>query len=288
MEVHDVLYIDVPRFESLASQRMFGLTQAKTVSEVVSKGNSALLERAAKGIQEERGHHTGMAREVRELDNGFREFLEAIKEDVQEITCNIGDSRIMCEAALLNGQFVRAQGPFFYNDLTWLKEFSGVWEKGQEALNKSTPTTKEEQASFKATKESLKNTWPVVDFAFGKSIECGVALGQPDDGLLVKAVLDPKHLRLDSASFIGMYGTKTRCNFTILGTVARVGWQQGVELIDKLSITTDEGLQAFKKTIEATQEMAVNIRRSASGGAEHSVYVMPLAVYRSSLLKTEK
>lgn len=287
MDVHDIVYIDVPRFESLASQRLFGLTQVRTISELVLKGKTALSEYGPKTFHESGGQQTGSTREIQDLDNSFREFLEAIKGDIVELTSNLDESKKACEDALLDGHFVRAQGPFFYNDFAWLKNFSDLWSKGQEALHKMTPPTKEGRVEFESVKKNLSHTWTVADFAFGDSIECGVALGTPKDGLLVKAVLDREHLRSKSASIIERYGTKTRCRFTVLGTVARVGWLEGVEIIDALTATADEGMHAFKKTIEATQEIAVNTRRNASGGDEHSIYVMPLAVYRSSPLKVE-
>ncbi|WP_437485624.1 hypothetical protein WME75_01370 [Sorangium sp. So ce1014] len=289
MDVHDIVYIDVPRFESLASQRMSGLTQITTISEVVQRGKGSTSESGARAIQEGSGHQVGSTREVKNLDNSFREFLEKLNSDILDITSSTPkDARAACEAAISSGQFVLARGPFFYNDFKWLRSLTDIWLKWQKVNHEANPPTKEQRLEAEATKKSIIVSWALSDFAFGDSIECGVALGQSENGLLVKAVLDRVHMRLTSEGIIGRFGTKTHCHFTVLGTVARVGWHDDVTIIENLTAVLDEDTQAFKKSIEGVQEMAVNIRRNMDGGDRHSVHLMPLAVYRTSTLQDPK
>jgi hypothetical protein len=288
VDVHDIIYIDVPRFESLASQRMEGLTQITTISEIDQRGKGSTTDHGTKVVHEGTGHQVGSTREVQNLDHSFREFMEKISGDIVDITSIApAAARAACESAITTGQFVRASGPFFYSDFKWLKAISDVWWKWQKSNHEMTPPTKEERTASDALKKSMAHTWMLSEFAFADALECGVALGQEDDGLLVKSVLGREHMRLSSEAFIGRYGTKTHCHFTMLGSVARLGWYGDVSIIETLAAVAGEEAQQFKKAIEGVQEMAVRIRRNMDGGDAHSVHLMPLAVFRTTTMQDD-
>jgi hypothetical protein len=287
MDLHDILYIDLQRFESLASQRMQGITQITRLNDAAVIEKTDTTGSVQKGVltdktDESSTRSRATVREIRNLDDQFHRFVTAISPGVISLSDG-GNLHSLCDRALMSGELVTASGPFFYDDFDWMRASIQELSKVQEVLGKL--GVKNE--GLDAVKKYATPMASMIGVFYGKSIECGVRVEGASGPMLVRAFLESVYLRDNSRNFVSRYGSKTRVNFTILGVVSRVGWNDDSTELN-FDDDDDGGISdAMKKAMHEMQNQVMNIQRVVFGSGKKSVQVVPVAVYRTITVSGE-
>ncbi len=225
--------------------------------------------------------------------------------------------------ALTDGSLVRATGSFFFDDFRAIKKllhdtasFLDIWAKfkgkpiraAAESIEHIKTDSREErkardqkaaeikmqaaraEAENKASTGQYNLLAELTGTFFGEVVECGVILGAaPANSHLVRAFLDPAHLRPNASFVFERYGARTRANFTIIGTVCRIGWLEDLYLSEaeasgaasmmgsSIASSSPEPRTAFRQA----HTMWLQLRRTMMAGSDElSVFLSPIAVLR--------
>lgn len=272
------------------------------------------------------GHALQRAREIRFMDHGFLSFLESVDTDIVDLPSDKETFIREAERALDSGALVRATGSVFVDDFAWIDSstremasiidlqivFSTMGEHATlGALKELKPTSSKERqaidelrrnqsaaiATAKAGVEAQKmvatTLADIVKRVFGDQVECGVVLGAESPRVLVRGLLNRDALREPMSKFIERYGMRSRAKFSILGTVARLGWQQQSDVGEDEPVAVMSGANegagvpavegaSLRPVIREFQGKLDHVRRMImSGGGATSAFVTPLAIYRS-------
>jgi hypothetical protein len=260
--------------------------------------------------------------EVSVLDDRFATFIKRTETGAKRITDT--DAREVAPKVLRDGHLVVASGAFLFDDFraiqktlrtvaTFLEQMStlkagpfkaaaevlqGMKTEGaaqrrqmQDTLQQTRLTAAAAEAESKTTVKSFNLMAEMVKTAFGDTVECGVVLGEnASNSILVRALLDPMHLRPGAAYVFERYGSRTLAPFTIIGTVARVGWMSDEHIFQSPNAAATETLAGagverlaeLREHLRAAQHQWVELRRTMmADGDERSVFLTPLAVFRN-------
>ncbi|WP_437980421.1 DUF6414 family protein [Sorangium sp. So ce117] len=321
--LYDLLYLDEPWLRSLASQKAGDLQRrtVQTTAQAVDGKQAHDAERLANWGQRAEGSQE--TTEIGVLDDRFSTFLTSVEPFIVAISPS--NVRSVAERALQSGTLVSATGAFFFDDFGAIKKLlddaatyidlqtrvnivpllnkAASLEKMKEDDARDHRAVDEEvkklrlEATEKATAistqvEQFKLMSQMVESFFKSSVECGVISGVPSNGsgALVRAFLDTSHLRASANFMLDRYGARTHAQFTIVGTVCRLGWSDELYLSQEESwaakavggeriptATVDAPRTAFRQA----QMVGLKVRRMLMAGSDtSSVFLAPLAVFR--------
>lgn len=296
--MYDILYLDVPQFESLASQQMEGIEEFKTIYEEAGKEEKKTDTKKEKSIDNSAVSVVGQVKAIRLLDHIFSKFIKSIESEGVRLASEMTTARAQCEEAMEKGHIVVGSGPFFYEDVNWLRSsmktamaFDELPIINLEKVKHLIPNGKEEtalkkqlienhtfqQKQYEHQKKYLEAIVSATEQLLANSVTCGVVLGDPrDEALFLNASLDRNYLRPNARLFNEHYGTRTRAKFTLIGTVSGIGWHE------ELYLSAEERAVARGQSVESPRQDDEPAER------ERALEQAPDAPLENDLAKTEE